>query len=97
MKKKIFTFISVFCLGCNCVAQVVDPAFGINGKLVLDGIKGGDVPPVVQQDDKIVIAGATLDDADVVIARLKKDGSFDSSFGTNGKVILDLGVPFDRC
>jgi uncharacterized delta-60 repeat protein len=45
----------------------------------------------IQSDGKIVVAGndeysATCGHSDVFVARLNSDGTFDSSFGTDGKV-----------
>ena len=51
---------------------------------------------VVQPDDKIAVAGETIDyqstgEADMVLARLNADGSRDTTFGTNGVVVRDTG------
>src|SRR5690606_15833233 len=54
---------------------------------------------LLQADGKIVAGGLsftedpnTLEDtADVVAARYNSDGSLDASFGSNGKVIINIG------
>lgn len=47
----------------------------------------------IQEDGKIVLVGSAGDPPalDFALARLNIDGSFDTSFGTNGIVITDIG------
>lgn len=51
-----------------------------------------------QPDGKLVIAGVSGQAAsyDILIARYNTDGSLDTEFGTNGSIILDLGMS-DQC
>ncbi|MGB7274056.1 MAG: delta-60 repeat domain-containing protein, partial [Geitlerinemataceae cyanobacterium] len=48
----------------------------------------------LQPDDKIVIAGGT--DGDVALARFNGDGSLDTSFDEDGKVVADFGFSESR-
>lgn len=56
-------------------------------------------PPVTTMDpdagevmDAGLDAGAVARDLDIAVVRLKTDGTLDTSFGTGGKVTLDLGA-----
>jgi uncharacterized delta-60 repeat protein len=55
-------------------------SFGLNGKLTIASSSGGNMKLLVQQDDKILVAGTAL-------IRLNVDGTFDSTFGAQGKAI----------
>ncbi len=79
----------------------VDKSFGVDGVARKNVIakKGGEVARgiVVQSSGKIVVAGtvehagATDDrDRDVALVRFTADGKVDSTFGTDGVVVLDL-------
>ena len=79
----------------------IDASFGVDGK-VTTGIRSGvdwarDV--AIQQDGKIVVAGygkeANGDDSDVVVVRYNVDGSLDTSFSGDGKLVTDLGSAQD--
>ncbi len=84
----------------------IDSSFGNSGKLIthFDGYREGQGWSCikVQPDGKIVVAGTNYQpdhnhsggpnlEGDIVMARLKLDGSYDSSFGNNGIVITELG------
>lgn len=72
----------------------LDPDFANGGILTLPMSNGYDqVNAALQQaDGKIVIAGSGAYSAgDFVLARLNTDGTLDTTFGTDGKVITDLG------
>ncbi len=83
----------------------MDPTFGSNGIAAID--VPSDQDPLqtltIQQDGKIIAGGIihTLDqatqqtDEDFYLFRLKTDGSYDSSFGTNGLVVTDLASHSD--
>ena len=45
---------------------------------------------MIQPDGKIVLAGGAGDGADFAVARFNTDGSFDTTFGTGGKVTTDF-------
>ena len=62
----------------------LDPTFGNGGKVITTGI-GGINDIAIQQDGKIVAAGGAR------IVRYNANGSLDSSFGTGGIVIIQLG------
>ena len=74
----------------------VDGSFGVAGLLKLtlgnDISSGG--PIIFQPDGKIIIAGQTLandGESDFVLSRYHANGSLDTSFDGDGKVITDLG------
>jgi uncharacterized delta-60 repeat protein len=80
-----------------------DPAFGQNGQALLDFGDGQQITTdvAVLNDGKILLAGwsgtthvtasAIVNDHDLVLVRLNPDGSVDSTFGSGGRVTLDLG------
>jgi uncharacterized delta-60 repeat protein len=76
----------------------LDPGFGDGGKLVTDFAGNMDeaLAVAVQADGKIVAAGHSLnlngggDPSDWAVARHNADGTLDPSFGTGGKVAIDL-------
>lgn len=71
--------------------------FGVNGWAVLtyDGTTSYADDLAIQDDGKIVISGFALNGSEnrfhVAAARLNADGSTDNSFGTDGKVIFNVG------
>ncbi len=83
----------------------IDSSFGNNGgKIFTFAISGLPFPPyfgadssggaeavVIQPDGKILVAGTwhKFDNSAIVMARLKLNGDFDSSFGINGKVVTE--------
>jgi uncharacterized delta-60 repeat protein len=76
----------------------LDETFGKRGFVTTDvGDAAQDVDygfaVALQRDRKIVVAGQTStgDDIDVAVARYTSDGALDASFGTGGKVRIDLG------
>ena len=80
----------------NCNGSL-DNTFGTGGVVYTD-IAGYDEGEVVcvQADNKIVVAGNTQDaNKDFLLARYQTNGDLDSSFGTAGKVITDLGSGYD--
>ncbi|WP_345327120.1 Calx-beta domain-containing protein [Novipirellula rosea] len=73
----------------------LDSTFGVGGKVIAD-FGGSDdyVGGVALQDDgKLVVAGAksTAGNYDVAVTRYNADGTLDTSFGTGGSVVTDLG------
>ena len=78
-----------------------DPSFGTGGSVVMtfDGGGGGARALTIQGDGSIVVGGsgyaASSIDADPVggfaVLRLKPDGSFDSAFGSSGRVLTSAG------
>ncbi|MBL8817580.1 MAG: hypothetical protein JNL58_16260 [Planctomyces sp.] len=77
------------------VDGTVDLTFGVNGVAIVDVSGESDVPEavVVQSDGKIVIAGTGYNGPqfDFVMARLNSNGTLDSTFGSGGKVLVDMG------
>lgn len=80
----------------------LDASFGQGGKrLVAVGTRRNDVATAlaVQPDGRIVVAGSSDQGAtgqDFVVLRLLSDGQLDPSFGSGGRVVLDLGGDADR-
>ncbi len=108
MKKKVHfltCLLSIVICTENLHAQAggaLDKSFG-NGGFVLSNLGtnnnsiGFDV--VVQPDGKTVVSGKTQTSANIqsaVLVRYKEDGSFDSSFGTNGIVQESFTNQFDN-
>src|SRR3712207_6425002 len=77
----------------------LDMTFGGDGIVLTDVGPSDDIglQIALQADDKIVIAGWIIDDEsisdrDYGLIRLHPDGTPDTTFGTNGSVITDLGL-----
>ncbi|MBV9927671.1 MAG: DUF4214 domain-containing protein [Acidobacteria bacterium] len=70
----------------------LDTSFGTNGRVLVDFNDSADSPSavLVQPDGKIVVVGTTYSSTTAfsafALVRLNPDGTFDSSFGTGGKV-----------
>ncbi|MEP6684851.1 MAG: T9SS type A sorting domain-containing protein [Parafilimonas sp.] len=65
----------------------LDSTFGTNGKVVTDlGKAEFAFALCIQSDGKIVLSG-NYNNTNLLLVRLKTNGSLDSSFGNNGKVI----------
>ena len=80
---------------CN---GVLDSTFGVDGIVNTFFEYDDEIYALgLQPDGKIVATGITGFgyNYNFAIARYNSDGSLDSSFGTNGKVIEDLGTQFD--
>ena len=73
----------------------LDANFGNNGITHINYDSGNDVAYFVlaQPDLKILVTGTSDNglDYDITLARLNQDGTLDSGFGNNGKVITNLG------
>lgn len=74
----------------------IDKSFGNNGKLIITfGTNNAEAKSIaIQPDGKIIIGGTISDpvsgEADFVLVRTDQNGILDKSFGSTGKVILDL-------
>jgi uncharacterized delta-60 repeat protein len=69
-----------------------DRSFDRDGRLAIDN--GGTEEAnalVVQRDGKIVVAGHSTRGYDTVVYRLKRNGSFDRSFSTDGRLRIGSG------
>ncbi|MCA9919075.1 MAG: hypothetical protein KC445_14030, partial [Anaerolineales bacterium] len=64
-------------------------SFGFNGPN-LDGDSGSATDIAIQTDGRIVVAG-TLNSSDFVLYRFTSGGALDTSFGVNGRTVLDFG------
>ena len=99
MKKLLATVLSASILIIHSHGQVLDPSFGNGGKLILNEVIANfgalQSPTLVQSDGKIVVAGASPDLTSTIVCRLNVDGTFDNSFGNNGKAILIFVSPVD--
>lgn len=81
----------------------LDSNFGTNGKVTTDLGNTGQASDeaysiAIQSDGKIVVAGGTTTDGgdyQFALVRYNSDGSLDTTFSTDGKVITDLGSAFD--
>lgn len=98
MKKLLIAFLS-FSSYC-AVAQsagALDPTFNTTGIVVKDSGPLELYQDVkIQADGKIVAVGTVYDatySADIVVARLNSDGTYDNSFGTNG--IFTFGLNYE--
>jgi uncharacterized delta-60 repeat protein len=71
----------------------LDTTFGTGGKVTTAIGSSPDVAysVVVQSDGKIVAVGYTGSYTDFAVVRYNTDGSLDTTFGTGGKVITDIG------
>jgi uncharacterized delta-60 repeat protein len=79
----------------------LDTSFGIGGEVTTDAASSVERPETVkiQSDGKIVVAGYSFAggaNADFAIARFNSDGSLDTSFGSGGKVVTDIGDAADH-
>jgi uncharacterized delta-60 repeat protein len=80
----------------------LDASFGTGGKVTTDLASSLQKPETVkiQSDGKIVVAGYSLTgpgaNTDFALVRYNSDGSLDSSFGSGGKVLTDIGASVDQ-
>ncbi len=77
-------------------AGELDPTFDGDGKLTTDfGAEEGAADVAVQPDGKIVAAGSssisTIDPYDFALDRYNPDGSLDTTFSGDGRVITNFG------
>jgi uncharacterized delta-60 repeat protein len=78
----------------------IDTTFGAKGKTITDFSRLDDTAKAIALDSlgRIVVVGSSerMDgDADVALARYTADGKLDTSFGTGGKVVTQLGSATD--
>jgi uncharacterized delta-60 repeat protein len=76
----------------------LDPSFGVGGQVLTDfvGTRGVDVAKAVaiQADGKLVVSGYSGtygEDFDFVVARFRRNGGLDRSFGGDGHVLTNFG------
>lgn len=77
----------------------IDTGFGSSGSVLLSTTTSVGRAVVIQPDGKILVAGSAIGvvDNDMMVARLNSDGTFDTSFGTNGIMIFDIGNDDNLC
>ncbi len=69
----------------------LDTTFGTGGQVLTDINNGSDdaASDVILQGGKLLVVGAS--DSDFALARYNADGTLDTTFGTGGKTITDIG------
>ena len=96
MKQNLLYAFFIFLLAQFSFSQTVtlDTTFGINGKTQnrFPGWQSGILASKLQSDGKIVVCGFRTiyitGETDTILGRYNANGSLDTSFGTNGFVIL---------
>jgi uncharacterized delta-60 repeat protein len=82
-----------FCLARFNSNGTLDTSFGSSGKVIEDISSGDDEAHamVLQPDGKILLGGFCVDGSKkFCLARFNSNGTLDTSFGNNGKVIQDI-------
>jgi uncharacterized delta-60 repeat protein len=75
----------------NAADGELDPSFSGDGRVVSDfGFDDRAEGVVVQPDGRIVVAGTSCG-GDFLVARYNADGSVDTTFGSGGRVCIDVG------
>lgn len=91
-----FFFLSQHIIG---LAQpgTLDSSFGTNGKVFDPNFKSTAYASIIQRDGKIIVAGTGTNAGlfDLNLQRYLTNGNIDSSFGSNGYVLTDMGI-FDE-
>ncbi|MBV9956847.1 MAG: hypothetical protein JO360_00445, partial [Acidobacteria bacterium] len=83
------------CAGVAAAAGTLDPTFGTGGEAPPDSLG---VAFLLQPDGKILAAGSyynAISDYNFTVARYNSDGSPDTSFGTNGRVVTVVTEALD--
>lgn len=95
--KKLVPFLSLLLVNsyfCQSQDGTLDNSFGTGGKarMVVPGMVGSDSWTALQTDGKIVTASTHNNgtNKEFLVARFKSDGTTDSTFGTNGRVVTDF-------
>ncbi|MBW4505006.1 MAG: DUF4347 domain-containing protein [Scytonematopsis contorta HA4267-MV1] len=71
----------------------IDNSFGISGKVITDMSSGEDnTAGIILQPDGKIIVGGSANNSNFALVRYNNDGSRDSSFGINGRVVNTAGV-----
>jgi uncharacterized delta-60 repeat protein len=104
--RKLTSFLALACAlvstkSAHAGTGALDQGFGVAGKVVT-GVAGGNATGnavVVQPDGKIVVAGSvnvfsSNTSYDFGLVRYTATGQLDSTFGTNGRVVTDVGTHF---
>ena len=96
MKVKLVLFMLLGCLISFSQSGEIDTTFGINGKVVTGfGTNNNTANAVAfQTDGKFIVGGTYVSnrgDNDFALARYNSDGTLDTTFGSEGKVITNFG------
>lgn len=76
-------------LSCFDTLGVLDTTFGTNGYYIdYNFVIGADREVVLQSDDKVIVAQQNLNETEIRVARYNTNGSIDSTYGTNGYIII---------
>lgn len=90
----------LFCTELAFGAYTLDTAFGDNGQISesFGGISNKGFAVVVQPDGAIIVAGSKSSsaDQDFSLIRYLADGSYDSSFNIDGRVVTPIGRADDE-
>jgi uncharacterized delta-60 repeat protein len=73
----------------------LDTTFSSDGRVITDfGNSEYDTALAIQPDGKLVVAGLQWTELDqlIILARYRRDGTLDSTFGRDGKVLTDFGA-----
>ena len=96
----IVLVVFLFCTELAFGAYTLDTAFGDNGKISesFGGISNKGFAVVVQPDGAILVAGSKSSsaDQDFSLIRYLADGSYDSSFNIDGRVVTSIGRADDE-
>jgi len=91
---------TAFALSRYKINGTIDSTFGINGKLItkIGSNYSYGKALKIQQDGKIVVAGISNDNSspDFALVRYKSNGTLDSLFGLDGKVLTDFNSSDDN-
>ncbi|WP_235116465.1 putative Ig domain-containing protein [Desmonostoc muscorum] len=75
----------------------LDTTFGSSGQIITDfnGKNDSSFSVAIQDDNKILVIGTTSNGTvnEFALSRYNPDGSLDTAFGTNGKVITQVSTP----
>jgi len=91
---------SDFCIARFNSNGTLDRTFGNSGKVIqsIGSFYDAGQSLAIQPDGKILFGGECIDgiiNSDFCIARFNSNGTLDTSFGTGGKVIQDIGSFYD--
>lgn len=93
MGKKVQALLFLL-IGISAFSQTLDPTFGTNGKVItpINDDQDAITSIALQPDGKIVASGMSKESDQefrTLVCRYNADGSLDTSFGTNGKVVFN--------
>jgi len=67
---------------------IIDSTFGVNGRVVEQGSIANGITQIVWDDQARLLCSGSYG-SDGAIWRLSEDGTYDGSFGTNGRVLME--------